>query len=718
MRRTEKDAPVRPRRREAAPPAAPAAAAPSQPSAPSRPPKRPTGTGASPNSRGTSRLAAELAEWKWRRSVPAETKVFSITGNFPGIRSALLDRGWVENEDKTSRLWDFKYALWQRDIGELGELDDAQVVNYYARNSELTSKAGLCNNLYSCCTLDRVDVDSFFPRCYDLTSQTQVEHFVEDFKVTTCLCLLKRFVKDGGHTQEGSSDDAATGLFPRAAVATALTVCRRRCIAVDQILDEGPQAAVAEAEWRQLEGWSLKRPGRPLKPWAKPARGAAAKEPSAAAKPRAQAAPAPAAADDRAAVATEEEVAAEAADDGALSDCSDAEDCHHTARGAAPGRSSRDKEDEALFVAASEALEAIKARHPQFNIDGLQNIWVLKPAGKSRGRGIQLSARLEKILEVGVGRGAEARWIAQKYIEAPLIIKNKKFDMRQWVLVTRFNPLGVWFYQDCYVRFSFADYDTKKLKNVYAHLTNNSISKHAEDFDEQKNDTMWHSDQLREHLAGLGIERDGKVVKDPWLEIVQPQMKQIVLWSLESVQDTVMPRTNSFELFGYDFMISEDLQVWLIEVNSSPDLSHSTSTTKVLVKAMLEDFARVLVDIEKFGVKPERPKKKWGSCKIDSGRYELLEPARRRRAEKHGRIRKDAAHLGVQGTAVQLRRPRRGECAPGGTDAPDGRYDALALLAAAEAEEGQQGAAADGGALAASTLSDAEDESEASSSGG
>merc|ERR1712110_951116 len=140
------------------------------------------------------------------------------------------------------------------------------------------------------------------------------------------------------------------------------------------------------------------------------------------------------------------------------------------------------------------AVERLRAKLPQFDLDGLQNIWVLKPAGKSRGRGIQLSARLEKILEVGVGRGAEARWIVQKYIEDPLIIRGKKFDMRQWVVVTRLNPLAVWFYEDCYLRFSFADYNPDELKNKFSHLTNNSISKHAEDFEDQKDDTMWSSD--------------------------------------------------------------------------------------------------------------------------------------------------------------------------------------------------------------------------------
>merc|ERR1719498_1799313 len=113
-------------------------------------------------------------------------------------------------------------------------------------------------------------------------------------------------------------------------------------------------------------------------------------------------------------------------------------------------------------------------------------------------------------------------------------------------------------------------------------------------------------------------------------------MKEAVMWSLESCADAVMQRNSAFELFGYDFMVCDKLDVWLIEVNSSPDLSYSTSTTRTLVKSMLEDMVSVLVDVEKFGSRPDRPKRKWGSCKLKSGQFELLEPVRRRRQEKCG----------------------------------------------------------------------------------
>jgi tubulin monoglycylase TTLL3/8 len=43
-------------------------------------------------------------------------------------------------------------------------------------------------------------------------------------------------------------------------------------------------------------------------------------------------------------------------------------------------------------------------------------------------------------------------------------------------------------------------------------------------------------------------------------------MKKIVYYSLQSVQDDVLNRSKSFTLFGYDFMLDETLNVWLLEV--------------------------------------------------------------------------------------------------------------------------------------------------------
>jgi len=88
--------------------------------------------------------------------------------------------------------------------------------------------------------------------------------------------------------------------------------------------------------------------------------------------------------------------------------------------------------------------------------------------------------------------------------------------------------------------------------------------------------------------------------------------------SLQSVQDQVDNRKNSFEFLGYDFMVGEDMKVWLIEINSSPAMDYSTHVTERLVKMVLSDLVKVIVDY------PNSKKKK----AADTGGFELLHKAK------------------------------------------------------------------------------------------
>ena len=49
-------------------------------------------------------------------------------------------------------------------------------------------------------------------------------------------------------------------------------------------------------------------------------------------------------------------------------------------------------------------------------------------------------------------------------------------------------------------------------------------------------------------------------------------MKDLALDCYMSCKNVLNPanRRNSFEFFGFDFMIDEDFRVWLIEVNTNP----------------------------------------------------------------------------------------------------------------------------------------------------
>lgn len=53
---------------------------------------------------------------------------------------------------------------------------------------------------------------------------------------------------------------------------------------------------------------------------------------------------------------------------------------------------------------------------------------------------------------------------------------------------------------------------------------------------------------------------------------------------------------HSFELFGLDFMIDEQFEVILIEINTNPDITTSCPLLSKLISALVENTFRLTVD--------------------------------------------------------------------------------------------------------------------------
>ena len=173
------------------------------------------------------------------------------------------------------------------------------------------------------------------------------------------------------------------------------------------------------------------------------------------------------------------------------------------------------------------------------------------------------------------------------------------------------NPLTIWFYGDCYIRFAAEEYNGPSedcglqsdlvdqwTQNNFIHLVNNSIGKKStnyknsfvvEDTKSTVHGCMWALKQFQEWLAK-------KTGKNIWEESLESSIKNIAIDSILCAQEDIIPgKKGCFEVYGIDIMIDNNFHPWLIEINSSPACDYSTSVTESFIKRALPDILKVVL---------------------------------------------------------------------------------------------------------------------------
>lgn len=106
--------------------------------------------------------------------------------------------------------------------------------------------------------------------------------------------------------------------------------------------------------------------------------------------------------------------------------------------------------------------------------------WIMKPTDKARGIGIFLINKLSQVKRWSNNKSqnfsyANCRdtYVISKYIDNPLLIGSKKFDLRMYVLVTSWKPLTVYKHEQGFARFCAVKYnlDADELANNFMHLS-------------------------------------------------------------------------------------------------------------------------------------------------------------------------------------------------------------------------------------------------------
>ena len=225
-----------------------------------------------------------------------------------------------------------------------------------------------------------------------------------------------------------------------------------------------------------------------------------------------------------------------------------------------------------------------------------ENLWILKPGeNTNRGTGISILSNVEDIKKElknnPCPNTGPHTFILQRYIEKPFLINKRKFDIRCFALLTSINGiLQCYYYEEGYLRTSSIKYSTDDT-NTFIHLTNDAIQKKSENYGKYENGNKVIYSEFEKYLEASDKPKIFRT------EVI-PRIKNMIKDTIKAVFLKIDPhkRAHSFEIFGYDFMLDENLRPWLIEVNTNPCLELSCNHLARLIPAMIENAMRIAID--------------------------------------------------------------------------------------------------------------------------
>lgn len=228
--------------------------------------------------------------------------------------------------------------------------------------------------------------------------------------------------------------------------------------------------------------------------------------------------------------------------------------------------------------------------------------YILKPSKGYGGNGLAvwpsqgaLDATTARFLGRGNACPADKPSVAQRYLREPLLLDGRKWDLRMYAVLARVDP-PVAYYARGHARLSLEAYNESK-SDLGVHLTNTNVAKKSADYNpESAEEHNWSIDRLKAHLRSLGSAHAA------FADSLEPQIKRMMVTTLAAGHarwaDGSAAADNVFQVFGFDFMVTTDLRVWLIEVNKNPLYWPTTRTKLPTTPALVRDTLDVVTTLQ------------------------------------------------------------------------------------------------------------------------
>ena len=232
-----------------------------------------------------------------------------------------------------------------------------------------------------------------------------------------------------------------------------------------------------------------------------------------------------------------------------------------------------------------------------------EQLWILKPADMSMGRGVGVTWRFEglrQLYEMVEREGADDEirpYIVQRYITNPLLLDGRKSEIRLYWLIASVDPLLALVYGEGTVRLNNQPFSLGDLDNELVHVTNVFQQKRHPDFDAEL-ELKWSLPDLETYIVErLGRGEFGLIEAE-----LKPKLKAILQFALEATRHVLEPGPDGplgFNLLGVDVILDDTLRPWLTEVQLGPGLSHGDQVKREVLPGMLREAAQIVLEVQR-----------------------------------------------------------------------------------------------------------------------
>ncbi|XP_072888504.1 protein polyglycylase TTLL10-like isoform X3 [Hemitrygon akajei] len=210
-------------------------------------------------------------------------------------------------------------------------------------------------------------------------------------------------------------------------------------------------------------------------------------------------------------------------------------------------------------------------RHAFYQAFQEGQIWISKPAESSQGKGIFLlktlddlkafHEKLESTKENPYIRmcfyNSPINRIVQRYIDEPLLLEGRKFDVRSYFLIACSSPF-VTFFRHGYAKLTCNEYNPNS-DDLTDHLTNQFIQKKNPRYSDMKEDTVWSMEHLNDYINEKYMQAK-QLPKDWVFTDFTNRIQQIVTQCFIASKARLGSKLGYFDLFGCDIMIDQNFK--------------------------------------------------------------------------------------------------------------------------------------------------------------